>query len=509
MSNKNCIFWHRKDLRMHDNLGLSSSTIKGLSLIGVYIFDPEIFHKSKISHSKAWFILESLKELKLKWEEAGSKLLLIKGKPIEEINILSELINAKIVIWNKDVEPYSRERDSLLAESLNRKGIEVIEHWDQLLIEPGSLKTKNNTDYKVFGPFFKRWENAVYEKFDNKFIAKSSPSHIQQIHSSNFKSEKYTQWMKSKVLKEVPSLNYFGMSFEGLSICPCKPGEYSSKKQLERFCKLALIEIIEEGKALPISDQIFNYKEFRDIPSKSGTSFLSAALSTGTLSPRDAYFAAEKSKLIAFKENSNLALSSIHTWKQELVWREFYQHSLFNFPFISSGPFRKKWKSFPWENNKSYSNFWEQGLTGFPIIDAAMRQLMLSGWMHNRCRMIVASFLVKDLICDWKIGESIFMKNLVDADLASNNGGWQWSASSGMDAKPLRIFNPSTQASKFDPQGIYIRRWLPELTHVNTNDLISGEIIPIERRGYPSPIVNHNFQQSKFKEKYAKLNKIC
>jgi deoxyribodipyrimidine photo-lyase len=148
---------------------------------------------------------------------------------------------------------------------------------------------------------------------------------------------------------------------------------------------------------------------------------------------------------------------------------------------------------------------WREGLTGMPIIDAAMRQLNASGWMHNRCRMIVASFLVKDLICDWRWGEAAFMARLVDGDLAANNGGWQWSASSGMDPKPLRIFNPATQAAKFDPDASYIRSWLPELRHVSSRDLISGEIAPLERRGYPAPLVNHKLQQARFKALYATI----
>ncbi len=163
-------------------------------------------------------------------------------------------------------------------------------------------------------------------------------------------------------------------------------------------------------------------------------------------------------------------------WEQELAWREFYQQALFHFPELADGPYRAKWQRFPWENDAGRFQAWCDGLTGVPIVDAAMRQLNASGWMHNRCRMIVASFLVKDLICDWRMGERQFMRHLVDGDLAANNGGWQWSASSGMDPKPLRIFNPFTQAAKFDPEASYIRTWLPELRHVATADLISGAI---------------------------------
>ena len=192
-------------------------------------------------------------------------------------------------------------------------------------------------------------------------------------------------------------------------------------------------------------------------------------------------------------------------WEQELCWREFYQQALFHFPELADGPYREQWRRFPWETNEDWFDFWKEGQTGMPIIDAAMRQLNQTGWMHNRCRMIVASYLVKDLICDWRWGERAFMELEVDGDLAANNGGWQWSASSGMDPKPLRIFNPATQASKFDSAGDYIRQWVPELRHVNTKDLLSGEIGALERREYPEPLVDHKRQQAKFKALYATI----
>ena len=202
---------------------------------------------------------------------------------------------------------------------------------------------------------------------------------------------------------------------------------------------------------------------------------------------------------------SDEAQASITVWEQELCWREFYQQALFHFPELADGPYRPQWRHFPWENDPQRLAAWQAGLTGMPIVDAAMRQLVESGWMHNRPRMIVASYLVKDLICDWRLGERFFMEHLVDGDLAANNGGWQWSASSGMDPKPLRIFNPATQATKFDPEATYIRTWLPELAHVASADLISGRIGALERRGYPEPIVDHKLQQARFKALHTAL----
>ena len=268
-------------------------------------------------------------------------------------------------------------------------------------------------------------------------------------------------------------------------------------KQLRAFC---------DGQAGSLSIPLFGYEPGRNLPAEAFTSGLSAALKFGTLSPRQAWSAAQAARQVAVAlGGAEEALASIEVWEQELVWREFYQQALFHFPELADGPYRPQWRHFPWENDEKRLQAWCEGLTGMPIIDAAMRQLNECGWMHNRCRMIVASYLVKDLICDWRLGERAFMQRLVDGDLAANNGGWQWSASSGMDPKPLRIFNPATQASKFDAEARYIRQWLPELKHVSNRDLISGEIAPLERRGYPAPLVNHKTQQARFKALYATI----
>jgi deoxyribodipyrimidine photo-lyase len=274
--------------------------------------------------------------------------------------------------------------------------------------------------------------------------------------------------------------------FRGMDLCPSRPGEAAAAEQLATFADGALLA----------------YEPDRNFPGIPGTSYLSAGLSVGTVSPRQAWCAAQGAKEISRSDEQRQAIT---VWEQELCWREFYQQALFHFPELADGPYREQWRRFPWENNNDWFEAWKQGQTGMPIIDAAMRQLNQSGWMHNRCRMIVASFLVKDLICDWRWGERAFMELEVDGDLAANNGGWQWSASSGMDPKPLRIFNPATQASKFDAEGEYIREWVPELRHVNTNDLISGEIAALERRGYPELLINHKVQQAKFKALYATI----
>jgi len=196
--------------------------------------------------------------------------------------------------------------------------------------------------------------------------------------------------------------------------------------------------------------------------------------------------------------------TGIITWKQELAWREFYQHVLFYFPELQTGAYRPQMQNFPWDDDEEKFGAWCEGRTGYPIVDAAMRQLNQTGWMHNRCRMIVASFLTKDLLISWQWGERYFMQKLIDGDLAANNGGWQWSASSGMDQRPLRIFNPASQALRYDPEAEYILIWLPELQGLTVAELLSGNIPPhqCQKRDYPLPIVDHNIQQQKFKQLY-------
>jgi deoxyribodipyrimidine photo-lyase len=264
-----------------------------------------------------------------------------------------------------------------------------------------------------------------------------------------------------------------------------EPGETAAQAQLTWFVDQAL----------------GNYQHDRNFPALVGTSQLSAALKFGVISIRTLWQATETALV---QSRSDEERASIQTWQQELAWREFYQHCLYSFPELANGPYREPFKQFPWEDNEVHFQAWCEGKTGYPIIDAAMRQLNQTGWMHNRCRMIVASFLTKDLILNWQRGELYFMQTLYDGDLAANNGGWQWSASSGMDPKPLRIFNPYTQAQKFDPDGDYIRTWLPELARFETGDLLTGKLTPMERRSvnYPDPIVDHSVQQREFKRRY-------
>ena len=494
------LFWHRRDLRLADNLGLAAAAAATPAVTGVYVLDPAVLEAPTQAPARLWFLVESLRELQQRWREAGSRLLLLRGDPAVELPRLAAAIGAEVVAWNRGVEPLGRARDRRVAAALQAEGRRVLADWDQLLVAPEALRTGGGDPYRVYGPFLRNWRGQVLRRqalgpaTAGGLDPAPAPRGLLDLDPAAFPAERRHLWQALPQLAEVPEPASLGPVFDGAEHCPCRPGEAAALQQLEAFA--------DGGTG---GGPLLRYDGERNLPGQEGTSALSAALRFGTLSPRQAWAAARSARELA---GSAEALASIEVWEQELAWREFYQQALFHFPELADGPYRPQWKQFPWENDPERLAAWCEGRTGFPIVDAAMRQLNASGWMHNRCRMIVASFLVKDLICDWRLGEQVFMERLVDGDLAANNGGWQWSASSGMDPRPLRIFNPATQAAKFDSEATYIRRWLPELARVATADLISGRITPLERGDYPEPIVDHREQQARFKALYAALPKL-
>ena len=399
------LFWHRRDLRLADNLGLAAVSAITLEVTGVFVLDPAELEHPTMAPARRWFLLESLRELQQRWQQAGSQLLLLQGNPVELLPRLAQQLGAAGVAWNRDVEPLVRQRDRELATVLKAIGVRVAADWDQLLVPPEQLKTGGGDPYRVYGPYWRSWEKQPKAK---PVPAPSALKALSELDLSGL-----------PVLDEVPVA-----SWEGADLCPCRPGETAALEQLEQFSARAME----------------NYGEGRNLPGDEGTSTLSAALRAGSLSPRTAWAASLE---VLSHCRSDEQRQSVTVWQQELAWREFYQQALFHFPELADGPYRPQWRQFPWEDDPARLKAWQDGLTGVPIVDAAMRQLVQTGFMHNRCRMIVASFLVKDLICDWRHGEAFFMAHAVDGDLAANNGGWQWSASSGMDPKPLRSSIPS------------------------------------------------------------------
>ncbi|AFY41043.1 deoxyribodipyrimidine photo-lyase, 8-HDF type [Nostoc sp. PCC 7107] len=472
------LFWHRRDLRISDNTGLATARSQSPKVVGVFCLDRNILERDDIAPVRVTYMIGCLQALQERYAQIGSQLLILHADAMEVIPALAEALNAKAVFWNWDVEPYSQIRDRNIIDALKAKGIQFLsENWDQTLHSPAEIRTGSNTPYTVYTPFWKNWTSKP----------KAPPvATLQTVEGLTPAEQEIAQNAGAIPLPTAKDLGFIWDSDLILS-----PGEASAQARLAEFTYKTITE----------------YQEQRNFPATDGTSQLSAALKFGAIGIRTVWQAT-----VAAQENSRSeeTTTSIRTWQQELAWREFYQHAMYSFPELAEGAYRDAFKNFPWETNDAHFQAWCEGKTGYPIVDAAMRQLNQSGWMHNRCRMIVASFLTKDLLISPQLGEKYFMQKLIDGDLSANNGGWQWSASSGMDPKPLRIFNPASQTQKFDPDGEYIRRWLPELRSIDNEYLVTGKITPLERRAvsYPEPIVDHKQRQQQFKQLYQQQKEI-
>jgi deoxyribodipyrimidine photo-lyase len=468
------LFWHRRDLRVSDSIGLGRACDTNPRVVGMFCFDRAILANDNIAPARVAYLVGCLKSLAQDYLQAGSQLLFVDGDPVEKIPHLASALQARSVYWHHDVEPYAKTRDNRVAAALAAKNIEVHTAWDRLLHDPTSIETGNKQPYTVFTPYWRNWNSR----------SKPTPVEVKLPKSELTPTEQAALTQLPTI--DLPTAQDLGFRWD--NPLTLEPGTSAAERELAAFCHRS----------------IYEYDVQRNYPASSGTSGLSAALVFGAIGIRTVWAATTAAMAEA---SSDEARAGITTWQQELGWREFYQQALYHFPSLAQGAYRDHFKHFPWKNDETQFQAWCQGKTGYPIVDAAMRQLNQTGWMHNRCRMIVASFLTKDLIIDWQWGEKYFMQHLIDGDLSANNGGWQWSASSGMDPKPLRIFNPYTQAQKFDPKGDYVRHWVPELSSVDTKLILSGDILPLTRHrlGYPLPIVEHSQQQRLFKELYASV----
>ncbi len=468
------LFWHRRDLRIADNVGLAAARSHSAKVVGVFCLDPNLLNRDDIAPARVSYMIGCLQHLQQRYQQAGSQLFILKGEPTQAIPHLAEIFKAKAVFWNWDVEPYAKQRDQQVLEALKTQGISTHNCWDQILHAPGDVVTQSKDPYKVYTPFWRNW------KQQKKAAIAEELSQLEGLSDEEITAAKTNATIVLPLAKD--------LGYHWNNPLVLEPGETAAQDRLEAFCQSAIHE----------------YQEQRNFPAVEGTSQLSAALKFGAIGIRSVWQAT-----INALENSRSeeVQKSIETWQQELAWREFYQHCLYFFPDLADGPYRPEFEKLIWDNNEDYFQAWCEGKTGYPIVDAAMRQLNEIGWMHNRCRMIVASFLTKDLMINWQWGEKYFMQKLIDGDLAANNGGWQWSASSGMDPKPLRIFNPASQAQKFDPEGEYIRQWLPEISSLDTENLVTGKIPPLDchQCGYPQPIVDHKIQQKEFKRRYQAI----
>jgi deoxyribodipyrimidine photo-lyase len=466
------LFWHRRDLRTTDNIGLAAARERSPRVVGVFCLDPNILQRDDVAPARVTYMVGTLRELQENYARAGSQLLILHDQPVNALPRLASALGAKAVFRNQDIEPYGRSRDRAVAAVLQQVGVEVHDFWDQILHAPEAILTGGGQPYTVYSPYWRNWSS--------KPKAKPMPALAGAIGLTDAEQET----AQSVGAVPLPSARELGFVWDNPLLL--EPGETAARERLAFFCDSAIVD----------------YQEQRNFPANTeGTSHLSAALKFGAIGVRTVW---AKTVEVTEQARSDEAQNSIRNWRQELAWREFYQHALYWFPELAEGVYRKLLKDFPWENNPDYFQAWCDGKTGYPIVDAAMRQMNELGWMHNRCRMITASFLCKDLLVSYQLGEKYFMQRLYDGDQSANNGGWQWCTSSGMDPQPLRIFNPASQTQKFDMDAEYIRQWMPELRSLDTEAIVTGKIPQDERDrcGYPAPIVDHRVQQNKFKQLY-------
>jgi len=440
------IVWFRRDLRVSDHTALHHAAASGAPVIPVFVFDPAILGAKDTGSRRTAFLLECLRSLEANLTHLGGTLVLRKGHPEQELRSLANETGAKKIFYNKDVEPYSRKRDEKVVKMAKEEGLEI-QAWDDLMIHPpGKVQRAAGGPYTVFTPFSR--------------AALAIPP-----HDPLPKPSKLNGVNKAKGIT-LPNLEQLDLEPCDIPLPPA--GEKVAQQLLKDFA----------------AKNLRRYDSVRNFPQADATSRLSPHLRFGTISVRTVMAAARRARA----EDPG-ARKQIDVFISELIWRDFYKQILWEFPHVAEGSFRKEYDAIEWENRKDLFQAWCEGRTGFPIVDAAMRQLNQTGWMHNRLRMIVASFLTKDLLISWQWGERYFMQKLFDGDLAANNGGWQWAAGTGTDAQPyFRIFNPTSQAEKFDPDGRFIAQYVPEVDSLK----------------YPAPIVDHARQRVRALEMYKK-----
>ena len=423
------VCWLRRDLRLEDNTALYHALKSGRPVLLLFIFDPEILETlPDKSDRRVAFIHRQLQKINEKISQYGSSLLVLHELPKKAFLKLLSDYAVKDVFTNHDYEPYARRRDKEIADVLAENRVDFYTFKDQVIFEKNEVMKPDGSPYTVFTPYSRIWKN--------------------RLHSEGvpgFPSEEHLEHLLKMQKRDLPSLEEIGFR-------PISDG----------------VPEADLSEAL-----IRNYSETRNLPAISGTSMVGVHLRFGTISVR---------QLV------KKALKWSEVWLNELIWREFFMMILWHFPQVEHQNFRSKYDRIPWRNNEREFELWTKGETGYPLVDAGMRQLNETGWMHNRVRMLVAGFLCKHLLIDWRWGEAYFAEKLLDYELASNNGNWQWAAGTGCDATPyFRIFNPDTQLKKFDPKLEYVKTWIPNF-----------------RAGYLEPIVDHSFARARALETYKK-----
>ena len=464
-----------------DNPALSAAAASGRPVVVLYILDEETPGEWQIGAASRWWLHQSLEALSADLGALGSQLLLRRGHAADVLKKVVSETGAATVFWNRLYEPYAIARDKELKAELKTHGVEVHSSNASLLFEPWVSKTKTGGPYRVFSPF---WRNCLREL--------PQPDHP----------------LPAPKTINRPTMAPDTENLDDWALCPTKPdwavnfgevwspGTQGASERLSRF----------------FSEAASDYKDARNQPGVDGTSGLSPHLHYGEISPRHIFWEARR-QVDARPEMAK----SIDKFIAELGWREFAYHLLYHYPHIPHANYQDKFDDFPWREDPEGLRAWQHGMTGYPMVDAGMRQLWQTGWMHNRVRMIVASFLAKHLMVHWREGEAWFWDTLVDADLAANSASWQWVAGSGADAAPyFRIFNPITQGTKFDPDGDYVRKFVPELAQLPDRYLFSPWDAPddvLKEAGivlgtdYPMPIVNHSEARERALDGYGEIKK--
>lgn len=446
------ILWFRRDLRLHDHPALAAALEPGdgTAVVPLFVVDPRLVGAPRMGAPRLSYLCDALAALDEGLHRRGGRLIVRSGDPRDVVPAVAAETGAAAVHWSAEFTPYGTDRDAAVRAALEGAGVEAHAHPGVLLAEPGSVRTASGDFFRVFSPFQRAWREVPLGEVT------PAPGRVPVPHATPG--------------EPLPTPASLGVSLDADVI---EGGEPAARARLEEFLRLS-------------ADA---YHERRNLLSSDGTSRLSADLHYGCVSPRAVY------RRLDLRQPGHKGFAS------ELVWRDFYGHVLARWPEVAITEFNPALRDLPWRGASADLDAWCEGRTGYPVIDAAMRQLLGIAWMHNRARMLVASFLCKDLLTDWRLGEAHFLRHLVDGDAASNNGGWQWAAGTGTDAQPyFRIFNPVSQGEQFDPDGAYVRRWVPELRRVpdrwihhpwDLPDDVTADCGVRIGRDYPAPIVDH------------------